>query len=127
VANTLRLLTLPETLKRAVAEGRISEGHARALLQLPDRHAQLAALERIEREGWSVRQTEDRVRRLVRPARSDPVTVRSPDLEAVERTLRNALGARVSLRQGKKGGRIIIEYGSDDEFEGIYRRLTSLE
>ena len=125
--NTLRLLTLPQTLKRAVVQGRISEGHARVLLQLPDRHAQLAVLEQIEREGWSVRQTEERVRRLVEPACRIPTATRSPDLEAAERTLQNALGARVSVRQAKKGGRIIIEYGSSDEFEGLYRRLAGLE
>jgi ParB family chromosome partitioning protein len=124
IANTLRLLALPETLKRAVIECRISEGHARVLLQLPQRHMQLAVLDRIEREGWSVRQTEVRVRRLTEPPVRQPDSPRNPNVEAVETELRNALGARVSLRQGRRGGRIIIDFASDEEFQSIYLRLT---
>lgn len=127
VANTLRLLALPETVKRAVVEDRISEGHARVLLRLAAGNAQLAILERIEREGWNVRQTEESVRRLQEPVRSRSMPARSPDVEAVEKNLRNALGSPVSLRHGKSGGRIIIQYGSDEEFQGLYRRLTGLD
>jgi ParB family transcriptional regulator, chromosome partitioning protein len=124
IANTLRLLALPETLKRAVVEERISEGHARALLPVPDRNLQLALLDRIEREGWNVRQTEERVRRLLHSPADRPAAKKSPDIEAVERELRNSLGAKVSLRHGKRGGRIVIEYASSEEFEELYRRLT---
>jgi ParB family chromosome partitioning protein len=124
ITNILRLLALPETLKRALVEDRISEGHARVLLQLPQRHAQLAVLDRIEKEGWSVRQTEERVRRLLQPVERQPGTARDPDLAAVERALRDALGARVTLRHGKRGGRIVIDFASDDEFQSIYLRLT---
>jgi ParB family chromosome partitioning protein len=124
ITNTLRLLALPETLKRAVVEGRISEGHARALLQLPQRHMQLAVLDKVEKEGWSVRQTEERVRRLVEPPHRRPGVEKSPDVRALEKELRNALGATVSLRHGKRGGRIIIDYGSEEEFQTIYLRLT---
>lgn len=125
VANTVRLLTLPETLKRAVIDGRITEGHARAILGLTDQQAQLAVLERVEREGLTVRQTEDLVRRLLQtePPQSRSQTQRSPDIEALEDELRRALGTRVSLRPGKRGGRIVIEYFSDDEFQGLYDRL----
>jgi ParB family chromosome partitioning protein len=123
IANTLRLMALPETLKRAVIEGRITEGHARAVLGLTDKHAQLALLERVERDELTVRQTEEIVRRLseTRPPRPRPA--RPPDIAALEDELRQALGTRVTLRPGKKGGRIVIEYYSDEEFQGLYDRL----
>jgi ParB family chromosome partitioning protein len=125
VANTLRLLALPQALKRAVIDERISEGHARALLGLPDADAQTAALERVEREGLNVRQTEELVRRLQSPASvvARQEGTRDADLEAAEAALQRALGTRVMLRPGRRGGRIVIEYYSDDEFEGLYRRL----
>lgn len=124
VANTVRLLALPETLKKAVVEERVTEGHARALLALPDVQLQITVLERIEREGLTVRQTEDLVRRLLagKSARM-PARGRDPDVVAVEENLQRALGARVSLRHGKRGGRIVIDYASDDEFQSLYWRL----
>ena len=123
ITNTMRLLLLPEVVKRAVVEERISEGHARALLSLPDKQSQMAALERIERDELTVRATEDLVRRLLEPGRARSVREKSPDIEAVEDELRRALGTKVSLRHGKRGGRIVIEYYSDEEFQGLYDRL----
>ena len=126
VTNTLRLLTLPQTLKRAVMQGRISEGRAGAP---PAPRPTCAAC----RAGT------DRARGLERstnrgtgaaPGRAGtphPDGNQEPGPGGGERTLQNALGARVSVRQAKKGGRIIIEYGSSDEFEGLYRRLAGLE
>ena len=124
VTNTLRLLLLPEVVKRAVVEGRITEGHARALLALPQPHMQQALLERIEREDLNVRQTEELVRRLIEPRVAPPIAHRSPDIEALERELRRALGTQVSLQHGKRGGKIVIRYGSDEEFQGLYDRLV---
>lgn len=123
IANTLRLLALPETLKRAVIEDRITEGHARAILGLTDRQAQLAVLERVEREELSVRQTEELVRRLTETRVPRPQPERSPDVAALEDELRQSLGTRVTLRPGKKGGKIVIEYYSEEEFQGLYERL----
>lgn len=125
ITNTLRLLSLPPTLQQALVEERITEGHARALLSLPDRKSQEAVLERVERDELSVRQTEDLVRRLTEPrepGRSAPTP--DPDIQAVEADLRRALGTKVSLRPGKRGGRIVIEYYSDEEFQGLYDRLV---
>jgi ParB family transcriptional regulator, chromosome partitioning protein len=124
VANAVRLLSLPESLKRALAEGRISEGHARALLGLPGNQDRMAALDRIEREDLSVRQTEELVRRMLHPGkrRKAPPALH-PDVAAAEEDLRRALGTKVSLRRGRRGGRIVIEYFSDEEFDALYRRL----
>lgn len=126
ISNTLRLLALPQTLKTAVVEERITEGHARALLALPNEQMQIAALERVERHELTVRQTEELVRRLLGQVEGRPRRdrVRSPDVEAIEDELRRALGAKVSLRQSKRGGRIVIEYTSDEELNGLYQRLV---
>ncbi len=123
VTNTMRLLLLPEAIKRALIERRITEGHARALLSLPEKAAQMAVLERIEREGMNVRQTEELVRRLLEPRPDRVVASNPPDVTALEDELRRALGTKVSVQTGKRGGRIVIEYYSDDEFQGLYDRL----
>ena len=124
ISNTMRLLALPEALKRAVIEERISEGHARALLGLPSKADQLAALERVERDDLNVRQTEQLVQRLLGPSRGPASAARiDPDVIAAEEDLRRALGTKVSLRHGKRGGKIVIEYFSPDEFDTLYRRL----
>lgn len=124
VANTLRLLALPAALQRAISDRRITEGHARALLPLPDERSQMAMLERIERDGLNVRQTEDIVRRSLEPGAQKPSARKSPDVVAVEDQLRRSLGTRVSVRESKQGGRIVIEYYSEDEFQTLYDRLT---
>jgi ParB family transcriptional regulator, chromosome partitioning protein len=126
VANTVRLLSLPETLKRAVTEDRITEGHARAILGLRERQQQMAVLERVEREGLTVRQTEELVRRLNEPVPSRIEPAQDPGVAGIEDDLRRALGTKVSLRPGRRGGRIVIEYYSDDEFQSLYDRLRGV-
>jgi ParB family chromosome partitioning protein len=126
ITNTMRLLLLPEIAKRAVIEERVTEGHARALLALPDKQTQMAVLERVERDELTVRQTEELVRRLLEPRRPVEAGRQSADIEAVEEELRRALGTKVSLHHGKRGGRIVIEYYSDEEFQGLYDRLRGM-
>jgi len=125
ITNTLRLLTLPDALKQALIEERITEGHARALLALGNERSQLALLQRVERDELSVRQTENLVRRLLEPAeRGHAERAATPDIQAIEDELRRALGTKVSLRPGKRGGSIVIEYYSEDDFQGLYERLV---
>jgi ParB family chromosome partitioning protein len=126
IANTLRLLTLPEGVQQSLIERRISEGHARALLALPAARLQEVALQRVERDGLSVRATEELVRRLLESAPSRAqVAVRTPNFEAIEDELRRVLGTKVTLRPTKRGGRIVIEYYSEEEFQGLYERLLA--
>jgi ParB family transcriptional regulator, chromosome partitioning protein len=126
IANTLRLLTLPETVQQSLVERRITEGHARALLALPAARQQEAALQRVERDGLSVRATEELVRRLLEsPPRREQLPLRTPDIEAMEDELRRVLGTKVTLRPTKRGGRIVIEYYSEEEFQGLYERLLA--
>jgi ParB family chromosome partitioning protein len=126
VANTLRLLDLAPGVQAAVADGRLTEGHGRALgglaTDLQDR-----VLDSVIGQDLSVRQTEELVRRLrePRPALADPPARPSdPDLERVEEDLRRALGTKVSLARSRRGGRIVIEYYSDEELGRLYERLT---
>ncbi len=125
ITNTLRLLELDEGVQAAVADGRLSEGHARALIGLPAVQ-QLHLVSTIVDAGLSVRQAEELARRLrePRPAKAGTERRSDPDLERVEDDLRNALGTKVSVARGRKGGRIVIEYYTDEDLGRLYERLT---
>ena len=125
IANTLRLLDLHAAVQAAIAAGRITEGHGRALGGLStDGQAQVLAT--VVGQGLSVRQAEELVRRLREPrATREPATKPRLDaeLERVEEDLRQRLGTKVSLTRSRKGGRIVIEYYSDEELGRLYDRL----
>jgi ParB family chromosome partitioning protein len=125
VANTLRLLELHPAVQAAVAAGTISEGHARAIGGLP-MELQERVVPTIVHRDLSVRQTEELVRRLREPksAEAKPAArAADPDLERVEEDLRLALGTKVRLARSRRGGRIVIEYYSDEELGRLYERL----
>jgi ParB family chromosome partitioning protein len=125
VATTLRLLDLAPGLQAAVADGRLTEGHGRALGGLPT-ELQERVLDSVLGQELSVRQTEELVRRLREPKPAQAAARRNPDpdLERVEEDLRRALGTKVSLARSRRGGRIVIEYYSDEELGRLYERLT---
>lgn len=125
VTNTLRLLKLPEAVQSALAQEKISEGHARALLALASSQAQLAALQTILQHGLAVRQTEELVRRLtgeksVTPTPPPP----SPEMKELQERLSSAMGTRVTLKHGKKGGTVTIHYYSQEELDAIIHRFV---
>ena len=125
ITNTLRLLDLEPRVQDALAEGRISEGHARAIGGLPLEQQPRVATTVVD-QGLSVRQTEELVRRLREPReapRNAPTPRLDPDLERVEDELRRRLGTKVTLARSRKGGRIIIEFYSDEELGQLYDRL----
>ena len=132
VANTLRLLALEEDIRVSLASGQISEGHARALLGIEDSATRLDAWRRIVADSLTVRQAEE-IARVLRdlgkpqPRSRDGAQVKQaePYIREIESNLRAALGARVTLSKGRKGGRIVIRFHSDDELEGIIERLTA--
>ncbi|MBN2309132.1 MAG: ParB/RepB/Spo0J family partition protein [Candidatus Hydrogenedentes bacterium] len=123
VANTLRLLNLPDDVQRHLAEGAISMGHARALLALPSAHAQSAGCRRIINQGLSVRQAEQ----LAAPPKPKPQPpAKDPNIVAIEDDLRRCLGTRVSLRtSASKRGKIEIEYYNLDDLERLLGLLRS--
>jgi ParB family transcriptional regulator, chromosome partitioning protein len=126
VANTLRLLDMAPNVQAAIADGTLTEGHARALGGLP-REMQERVLDSVVGQDLSVRQTEELVRRLREPRPEALVRTQratDPDLERVEEDLRRSLGTKVSVARSRRGGRIVIEYYSDEELGRLYERLT---
>ncbi|MGD0576391.1 MAG: ParB/RepB/Spo0J family partition protein [Anaerolineales bacterium] len=128
VTNTLRLLKLPASVRQALSDGLLSEGHGRALLSLASAHAQAAAADSVIRKGLNVRQTEELVRRLLgmRAVRPPPKRL-APDLRALVKRLQETLGTRVTLRHSKRGGTLVLHYYSDEELDGLTRRLLGKE
>ena len=123
--NTIRLLDLDPSVQEALVDGRLSAGHARAIGGLPvEQQARVATS--VIAQGFSVRQTEEFVRRLREPRPGTPKSAArplDPDLERVEDDLRRRLGTKVTLARSRKGGRIIIEFYSDEELGQLYDRL----
>ncbi|HUX76107.1 MAG TPA: ParB/RepB/Spo0J family partition protein [Anaerolineae bacterium] len=129
VANTLRLLKAARGVQEALLEGRISEGHARALLGLEQAEAQEAALKTVLKRELNVRQTEELVRRLLGLRQQEPRAAQavSPETRALEARFREALGTKVNLtRQGDRG-RIVIHFYSEEELDALYERIVGSE
>lgn len=126
VANALRLLKLPDYALQALRDGRISSGHARALLPVSDETALKTLLARIISEGLSVRSTEQVVKELLRTRKpktgDDGENKRT--LDYATRLLRDALRTSVAIRPRKKGGgRIVIDYSDGEDLERLIHRL----
>lgn len=124
VTNTMRLLKLPQSVRQALASGKISEGHARALQGLSTPQAQDAALGTVLRFDLNVRQTEELVRKLKGERQANALRpASSPEIQAIEDQLRDSLGTRVTLKHGKKGGSVIIHYYSNEELDSLLKHL----
>jgi ParB family chromosome partitioning protein len=129
IANTLRLLDLDLVVQESIAAAEISEGHGRALGALAPEY-QRRILPSVVAQGLSVRQTEELVRRVREPRETpgkEGTQRPDPDRERVEEELRRALGTKVSLSRARRGGRIVIEYYSDEELGRLYERLVGSE
>ncbi len=144
VTNTLRLLGLPPSIQHLLADGRLSAGHARALLATPDRALQESLARQAAEEGWTVRTVEEAVKRGGagsvpdsapeatgdRPAGHDGAGItattrlRPPGLLELEELLAEHLDTRVSVQMGAKKGRIAIDFADLGDLERIYRRMT---
>jgi ParB family chromosome partitioning protein len=132
IANTLRLLSLPDPILASLSNGEITEGHARCLLAL-EGASQLSAFQRIVHDKLSVRDAE----RLVKNAQSNENSKPSvrkkvdpsvnPNLTSLEERLQVALGTRVRIRPSGNGGRIEIDYFSEEELEGVFQKIVGEE
>jgi ParB family chromosome partitioning protein len=126
VTNTLQLLKLTPQARQALVDGRISEGHARALLGLPTPEALDAALNTVLSKELSVRRTEELVRELKGerpPAAARPTP--PPEVSELQERLQGALGTRVRLRRNRRGqGAIVIHFYSDEELDALVQKLT---
>ena len=126
IANTIRVLSAPQVLQDALVDGKISEGHLRALLPL--RASEIpAALAQVIADELSVRETEALSRRLgQQKQKRDGRIARGvdPEVKSMTADLRAALGTKVEIEKRRKGGRITIEFYSNDEFERLFELLT---
>ena len=123
VANYLRLLKLPAEVRSNVGSGALSMGHARALLSLPDESAQLRVARDIVVRNLSVRETESIVKKPPQPDTPRETPPKDVHTRAAEDKLRFALGTRVRIHRKGKGGRIEIDFQSEDELQRIYEHL----
>ena len=124
IANCLRLLKLPESIQADLRAGRLTMGHARALLSLASAADQLRLREEILAHSWSVRATEEDVQRKRSQFPRRPLR-RSPELGALEDTLREALVTRVRLVGNERRGRIEITYTSREDLDRLTELLTA--
>jgi ParB family chromosome partitioning protein len=139
VSNTLRLLQLPPAIQHLLADGRLSAGHARALLGTPDRSLQESLARRAVEDQWSVRTLEEAVRTVgtlapdsapIAPGSSSTAAfpprqvLRPPGLLELENLLSDYLDTRVSVSMGASRGKVQIEFATLEDLERIYRRIT---
>jgi ParB family transcriptional regulator, chromosome partitioning protein len=124
IANLIRLLDLPAPVRAAIADGRLTMGHARALVTAQD---PVALMDQVLRQGLSVRDTE----RLAKQAKAKPTarsgggeSRRDPDLAALERQLGDMLGLKVRIAHSAKGGSVTLGYSSLDQLDLICQRLS---
>ncbi|MGZ4770768.1 MAG: ParB/RepB/Spo0J family partition protein, partial [Ilumatobacteraceae bacterium] len=140
VTNTLRLMSLPPGIQHLLADGRLSAGHARALLGTPDRTLQEQLARQAAAENWSVRMLEDVVRERTEPTSTvtrlpvrvpdgaglTPATrLRAPGLLELEELLAEHLQTRVGVTMGAKRGRVVIEFADLEDLERIYHVMTN--
>ena len=135
IANTLRLLDLPEEVQDFVSRGTISMGHARSILSLKNPIKQIALSERIARDNLSVREVEQIIssgKPIADPAKSPmsikltPKLIKSPQILDLEDGLRRAVGTKVSIMERNGRGKITIEFSNNAQFEGIVAKLNAL-
>ena len=122
VANLLRLLSLPNDIRGGVERGSITLGHAKALLSIEDRAKQIEAFRQAEKEGLSVRQLEALASTWA-PAKRRRARRVSTQMQPIEDELRRLLGTKVAVIARKKGGRIVIDYFSEEDLTRILQAL----
>jgi ParB family chromosome partitioning protein len=131
VANLLRLFQLPPQVQKLVGEGRLSAGHAKALLGTPDRSFQESLAQRIVSEGLTVRDAEETVRKrnespAAPPPAPEPASkLPPPGLLELEELLAERLDTRVKINLGPKRGRVVIEFADLEDLERIYRVMAT--
>jgi ParB family chromosome partitioning protein len=136
IANLIRLLELPEPVQDALRRGKITPGHARALLPLGEEREQVSFCHRVQREGLNVRQTEALVQETIAAADgpigvvgSDGTVEKAPrrtsdHVAALEQEFRTALGVRVKITHDARGrGKVVIAFGSHEEFDQIRQHI----
>jgi ParB family chromosome partitioning protein len=124
VANYLRLLRLPQEVRANLGSGALSMGHARALLGLPDEASQLRVAREVVAKGLSVRETEALIKKATQPTAPNEPVQKDVHTRAAEEKLRFVLGTRVRIERKRKGGKIEIDFDSEDELQRLFETLT---
>ena len=131
IANAVRLLQLPESIQGYLREGRIAPGHARVLASIEDDELMEKLAEKCAESGWSVRETEEQVKKAItlaelhkRPRRVRRLT---NDLAAARSRMREKLGTRVDIQGDEHRGKIIIEYYTDEGLQSVYEAIVGTE
>ena len=127
ISNALRLLDLAPETRQAIVDGRITEGHGRALAAITIPELQRAVLAVVLERGLSVRQTEELVRRKRAEEPTTAVTERrilGHDLQDLEAQLRGVLATKVGIVRTRRGGRLVIDFYSDEELDRLYSIIT---
>ena len=137
IANLIRLLELPDPVQEAIRRGKITQGHARALLPLGDEHEQIEFCQRIQREGLNVRQTEVLVQETIDAADREPLAAvetagepsrptraKNEHIAALEQQFRTALGMRVKITHNARGrGKLVVQFRNHEEFERLKKHI----
>jgi ParB family chromosome partitioning protein len=126
IANTLRLLKLPAAIQAAVLSGKISGAHARALLPLATEEAQTAVMRSIIKRELSVRQVEDIVKKINSASKPTPKPPRTlpPEWGYLQTQFRQTLGTRVDIQRGRKGGKLVIHFYSDEDLQALFEAIV---
>ena len=132
VANAMRLLALPDAIQALLGEGKLSAGHGRAILSVPDSALQKKLAQKVVQEGLSVRQTEAMAKRLAQAdAEASPVPKAADPMklyrEAAAKDLTQRWGRKVSISMGPKKGRLEFEFYDDADLTELLDRLEQLE
>ena len=121
VANTLRLLVLPKSVAEMVEAGTLSAGHARTLIPLKDKKLLEAAAREVAEQDMSVRETEEYVKKLLAPEKPAPAKPRkNPEFARAEKELSEAMETKIRLSGSRERGKLIIEYFSAEQLDGLY-------
>jgi ParB family chromosome partitioning protein len=123
VANTLRLLGLPEEVQKAIIDEKITAGHARVVASLEDPKDQLEFFKKIVRFGLNVRDTEKVAKKVLVSKHERIIGGADPLIEEKENLLRGALGTKVNIKKSGRGGEIVISFYSGEELEEIIRKI----
>jgi len=128
VSNTMRLLMLSPEIQQALVDGKISEGHTRPLLMLANHEAeQVTLFKEIVYKRLTVREAEAIARRVATERVRNKSTAVDPEIIAIERELTNTLGTRVKIERKEQGGKIVIDYFSQDDLQTILHLISTAE
>ena len=123
VANKIRLLSLPVEIQKGLIEGKITEGHAKAILSVSNPEKQRALYEMILKSNLTVRQIEEKTQEVSVRSHQRHVTV-DPQMKALENALVEILGTKVKISKAGDGGKIVIEYYSKEDLEALLQKLS---